>query len=464
MLFGKKTGLLVYLGLLSSLALLAGYVMARGQIFPFPSPGIHVPGLTISEYDAQGLILVALVLAIGGGFLLIPRMARGLDSKFVLKLLLVALGAHMLGALVRFWTGLTLFGFKDVSRYDRAAEVIGPLLRHLEFSAAAANLAVGTKFTEFYTGVVYAIIGPSIYGGFLVFGFFSFLGSYFFYQAFRVAFPDSQHRFYGILVFLYPSVVYWSNGIGKDALMALFIGLAAYGSALLIKRVQFNGLVFLILGLTGTATVRPHVTAMLVLALMVAFLLRKGSTGGKSLIIQGSILVVGMVLVWSFTQYILNFVGLENLSLEAASEYYDYRQGTTGDLDEGGSGFKAPSFTSPFFVPMSFVTVLFRPFPWEAHNLGALIQAMDGMLLMALMFWRAPILGKAILHSRSNPYVIFIMVFVTMMVIGLITIANFGTLVRERPMFLPLLMMLLASAPYAKAKNASSASLARVTD
>ena len=264
-------------------------------------------------------------------------------------------------------------------------------------------------------------------------------------------------------MFLYPSVVYWSNGIGKDALMALFIGLAAYGSALLIKRVQFNGLVFLILGLAGTATVRPHVTAMLVLALMVAFLLRKGGTGGKSLIIQGSILVVGMVLVWSFTQYILNFVGLENLSLAAASEYYDYRQGTTGDLDEGESAFKAPSFTSPFFVPMSFVTVLFRPFPWEAHNLGALIQAMDGMLLMALMFWRAPILGKAILHSRSNPYVIFIMVFVTMMVIGLITIANFGTLVRERPMFLPLLMMLLASAPYAKAKKASSSSLARVT-
>ena len=101
-------------------------------------------------------------LAIGGVFLLIPRMARGLDSKFVLKLLLVALGAHMLGALVRFWTGLTLFGFKDVSRYDRAAEVIGSHLRHLEFSAVAPRLVVGTEFTEFYTGVVYAIIGPCI--------------------------------------------------------------------------------------------------------------------------------------------------------------------------------------------------------------------------------------------------------------------------------------------------------------
>ena len=160
--------------------------------------------------------------------------------------------------------------------------------------------------------------------------------------------------------------------------------------------------------------------------------------------------------MWFFAPILQAYVGLQDLSLETISDYYDSRQGTTGDLEEGAGAFKAPSFSDPLFVPKSFLTVLFRPFLWEAHNFQALIQALDGVLLLGLMSWRAPSLGKAILRFRSEPYVIFIIAYVSMLVFALMTIANFGTLARERVMLLPLLLMLPAYQPRSKSEKASN--------
>ena len=391
-----------YIGTLGGLSLLAGFVIARGQILFFPAPGTRVTGLTISEYDAQGSLLVALGLAIVVGAFLIPRLVRGLHSSFLVKLLAVAFAAKMVGAMIRAWTGAYIYGYNDVGRYNRIGEPIAKFIHHMDFDAIAPFLQIGTQFTMFYTGVVYALIGPTLYGGFLVFGFLSFLGSVFFYRAFLIAFPDSQHRFYGLLVFLYPSVLFWSNGIGKDALMALFIGLAALGSAILLRRGQFYGLIPLIIGLAGTATIRPHITGMLVLGMLAAFVLGKATAGYKPLMVKMLILILGIGLVGIFTPKIMAYVGIDDLSVASTVEYYNYRQGTTGELQEGGSAFQAPSISDPFFVPKAFVTVLFRPFPWEANNLGALIQALDGALLVGLMVWRAPSLVKAILSGTYD--------------------------------------------------------------
>ncbi len=430
--------------------------MARGQLFPFPAPGTYVPGLIVSEYQAQGFILVAIALTAVSVWL-VPRMARGLDDGFLPKLLVAALAAKMLGTMTRLWTGFDLFGFVDVKRYHEAGEVIGNKIRHLDMSAVFSHLqdggaGFGTTFTELYTGVVYTIIGPSLFGGFLVFGFLSFLGSYFFYRAFRVAFPDSQHQLYGLLVFFYPSLIYWANGIGKDTLMILFTGVAAYGTAILLVRRQWSGFVPLVLGLAGTMTVRPHITAMLVLSLVAAMVLGKQVSGTNSLVIKGLISIVGIGLILLSTQGIMEYVGIQDLSVKGAVEYHERRLVETYD---GGSAFNPPTLTDPLFIPKSFALVLFRPYPWEAHRLVAVLQGLDGILLIALIIWRAPSLGKAILRFRSDPYVIYIVVYVLMLVFALTTIANFGTLVRERAMILPLLLMLVAFTPFSSNKDHS---------
>lgn len=234
--------------------------------------------------------------------------------------------------------------------------------------------------------------------------------------------------------------------------MILFTGVAAYGTAILLVRRQWSGFVPLVLGLAGTMTVRPHITAMLVLSLVAAMVLGKQVSGTNSLVIKGLISIVGIGLILLSTQGIMDYVGIQDLSVKGAVEYHERRLVVT---NFGGSAFNPPSLTDPLFIPKSLALVLFRPYPWEAHRLVAVLQGLDGILLIALIIWRAPSLGKAILRFRSDPYVIYIVVYVLMLVFALTTIANFGTLVRERAMILPLLLMLVAFAPFSSNKDHS---------
>ena len=443
-----------YIVFLAGLGLALSFVMARGQLFPFPLPGTRVTGLLVSAYDVQGFLLVVLALAIAG-VLLIPRLARGLDGSFLLKLLIAAYIARMLGAAVRLWTGMDIFGFSDEARYNRLGQAISNQIWHLEFGAVVSPLQLGTKFANFYMGVVYSIIGPSMFGAYFVFGLFSFLGSYFFYRAFRVAFPESPYKLYGLLVFFYPALVYWPNGIGKDALMILFLGLAAYGSAIVLVRGRWHGLLPLTIGLVSSATVRPDVTLALVAGLVAAFLLRKLGPHKSSLMIRGLMLVAAIGLMSIIIPSIVRYVGLEDLSVDAVTKYYEYQQANTSDAGKGDAAFEPTPIRDPLFVPMAFVTVFFRPFPWEAHRLAAVIQAFDGILLMGLMIWRAPNLGQAILGMRSSPYVIFIIVFVVLLVFALANFANFGPFSRYRTMLFPLFFMLFAFAPLPDHRDSS---------
>ena len=397
------------------------------------------------DYNFQGGLLVTLVI-IPVGFLLARAMARAEGARWFLWLLLVALVLKLGASLSRMFLNILLYGgLYDAGRYHRVGVEIAERFWKLDFGAALDYLYWGTRFTELYSGLVHTVIGPTVSGAYLVFGLLAFVGSFCFYRAFCAAFPQGNRKFYALLAFFFPSVLYWPNGLGKDALMSLFIGVTAYGGALLMSRMQLKGFILLLAGVLGTATIRPHVMVMLVLALVAAFVLRRpGSGGAKIILLQGIVLVAGLVAAWVMIPRVMAYVGLQSLSLETAADYFTTRQTSTGG---GGSAFEAPSFTSPFFVPQAVITILFRPYLWEAHNVQALIQAADGALLLGLVVWRAPVLARAVRQARSNPYVIFILIYTVILAISLMTIANFGTLARERAMLLPLFMMLLAFGP-----------------
>ena len=98
---------------------------------------------------------------------------------------------------------------------------------------------------------------------------------------------------------------------------------------------------------------------------------------------------------------------------------------------------------------MAFATVLFRPFPWEAHNLPALIQSLDGLFMGALLVWGSRRLWRAVRQLGKEPYLGFVVVFIVMLVLALSTLGNFGLLARQRSTLLPFVLMLVAFAPSA---------------
>ena len=72
-----------------------------------------------------------------------------------------------------------------------------------------------------FAGVVMAIVGVNQLATFLVFSWFSLLGSILFYRAFTITFPGDVpgHRRYAYLVFFLPSTIFWTADVSKEAIM-----------------------------------------------------------------------------------------------------------------------------------------------------------------------------------------------------------------------------------------------------
>jgi hypothetical protein len=397
------------------------------------------------NYDWQGLVLVTAIVGIVA-FFLIPRLARQEnDGRFLLKILIAGLLLKLGFGLLRYWLSFVIYGgLADVGGYHYYGIVIAQYIRILDFGEVVSFLQWGTKFIDLFTGVVYSIVGPSIYGGYLVYAFIGFLGSYFFYRAFRVAFPEGNKWLYTILIFLSPSILYWPNGIGKDALIFFCIGIFSYGSAQFIRHLR-QGILPLALGLIGVLWIRPHIAAILLLAFGLAFFL---PVAGKQPVRAATFIVVILVVVgfaWLILPRVASYIGVQELSPQGLLDQFQIQQGRTF---QGGSAFEAIDINNPLTYPMAIITLLFRPFPWETHNLQAFVQSLEGLLVLGLFLWRIKSLGKAIAASITNSYMRYILIYSIGFIIAFSIVANFGLIARERTMFLPFFYMLIAFTPF----------------
>ena len=68
-------------------------------------------------------------------------------------------------------------------------------------------------------------------------------------------------------------------------------------------------------------------------------------------------------------------------------------------------------------------------------------------MILGLILWKIKRIWQAIRAVASNPYVPFILAYTALFVVAFTTVANFGTLARERAMLLPLFFMLVAFLP-----------------
>jgi hypothetical protein len=89
-------------------------------------------------------------------------------------------------------------------------------------------------------------------------------------------------------------------------------------------------------------------------------------------------------------------------------------------------------------------TILFRPFPWEAHTGFALVATVEGMLLLALVLYRWRRLVRGLATSTRNSYLTLIITYMFLFIVIFSGISNFGILVRQRVQLLPFLFMLIA--------------------
>jgi hypothetical protein len=401
---------------------------------------VGILGRTSNE--GEMFLLLAAVVAVLAA-LWIPR-AAARDGEIGPWFLAAALAAHILGALLRYMIIQTVYhGVGDANGYFGAGSALVPEFRALEFPGPHAPY-VGTEFVNWVTGILFAITGPTMMGGFLVFSVFSFFGSWFLYKAFRVSFPDGNHRLFAVLIFLLPSMWYWPSSLGKDALVVFFLGVATYGFALLLRSLFARGLFVATLGLAGMVMVRAPTAAALAVAGAGAFLIRPARERSPQL--QAIVWLV-MVPLLAVMAYLAVGYSQQYLKDESPIEAFEAQQAKEFTPSGVGSNFEGVNPFTPAGLPVALVTVNFRPFPWEAGSLPPALAAVEGLFLLGLVVVRVRAIGRGLAQWRSNGMIIVVVGAWLALSIVLSALTNFGLLARQRTQALPYLLMMISVAP-----------------
>lgn len=406
-------------------------------------------------YVAYGVVFIA---AFGSGrynliepVLLVPvlayiafrigrRIADAAQNPWLLRFVMAAFWAKMLGTLVRAIVVATLYDNRsDALDYHQWGQYFAPLFRGFDFSEIRGWS--GTEFMRTSTGIVYSITGASEHSGALVFSFLSFLGLLLLWRAFSRAVPNGLHHRYAILVLFLPSFLYWPSALGKEGWAIFCLGLASYGVALVMTRQIPLGVAMVGAGLFGVTLLRPHVALTIFSGIFLAAAVGKSTRPGSTssimrMILFGMLVVVGTVLSASTAE----FFGVPRLDQETINQTLSDAEGRTS---EAGSTFSPVRMSNPLNTPLAVVTVLFRPSPIEASSPVAFGSSLEGVFLIVLAVKSRKRLRSIPRAMRRTPYVAYSVGIMLTFIYAFSSFSNFGILARQRCQVLPFFLVLL---------------------
>ncbi len=306
-------------------------------------------------------------------------------------------------------------------------------------------------------------VGPNIVAIFVVCGALSVVAAYWYYRAFESVAPDAaSRRRYVWLIFVFPSFAFWSVLLGKDVWIIFFMAFATLCFSRAIEHVRALPVLGFCFALVMITLLRAHISAVLALAAVCAIVVRPLPVSGPTLfllpLMRVGIIAAAAGLFAQVGRLMLSSVGVAALTLEALGERAHMAH--QGFVTEGGGAALPVALASGSptdllkFLPIGIGTLLFRPFPWEAHNAMALATSVENVAFIALVVWRIRSLWYAVRAARTQPLFVFAFVSALAGAAVLCVEWNLGAMVRHRAMILPFLFMLL-SLPRTKGKPAT---------
>lgn len=384
----------------------------------------------------MGVILVLAFVLLAGALVSASRLPTTIKV-----LVWLGLGFRVGGALVRFLVLQNYYGAGDATGYFGRGWRFATAFREFDFTPVTEmGQLQGTGFIHTVSGAVLTIIGPSMFGEFVVFSLFSFVGLVGFAVAFHRAYPTAALGPYLAWIWLFPSLWFWPSSIGKEALILMGLGIAVMGFIGKGKKIAW--LPFLIGGAV-MFLVRPEIVPIFLVSVVIAQWLSFRGGWTPQRLLQGILLlVIGLVGI----SYTSRSIGLEQLDLEGLQEF------VTTDKSRKTEGSTSVELVDPSLtgVPMAVINVLFRPVPWEATNPMVLISSMEVMFLWALVLARRKSLSRSLPHWRSDRFLRLALCFLAIYSVALgMMVINLGILARQRIFLYPFLFLLIEARPVA---------------
>lgn len=362
------------------------------------------------------------------------------------KLLLAGVALRIFGSLTRYEVLFRYYdGVGDAVRYYHDGLELARLVWELEISLFSPDFWIatsqwwGTLFLVRISGAVLTLIGASLRAEFLVFALISFAGLYYIAKALARSQPDpaSHHRFAAWLWF-WPSLWFWPASVGKEAILTLAVGLTAYGY---VGRGKGVAWIPFVAGLGLAFCIRPHVAAVIAVAALISHWL-----GSWDRVTFRRLAEVVLVLVLAFVALagMREQFGLADADLEGVREFVEFRSEQTFS---GGSQIGTVPL-GPHGIPIAFVNVWMRPFPWDVHNATAAAAALEVLVFWGLVVYRRRAVWLALKSWRRHRLLLFALPLLAAytLMIGL-AFGNLGIIARQRVLVFPFMIAFLAAAP-----------------
>ena len=427
--------------------------------------------LVLASQDIFTGIIVAIIL--GLSFLLVGKIkysgriyryfAIAVFLRIIFSFLFVILTANFIGGdSMMYYTGarqiahadwstffnfLSSFNAKDWTEFnwqqlDNVTRPYLPRASNLIVSKIAALFVL--LFKDSFTAIT------------ITFGLLGFIGFWKIYILALKFFPYCpKYLAYGILFF--PSSIYWTSGIGKDALAIFGLGLflSSFYTLFFKKKLKLFSLISLIIGAYLVFLVKSYILIFFILSLFFyMFIVWVRSIKNRFLktALFPFILFVALIAGYSFIDSITgtalgNKFNPENLLEEIATH-----QSAFDDINNSGSNFSIGDFDPSLLglitiFPKAVIAALYRPYIWEASSPIMLFIGIENLLITFISLFLFLKLGffKIFRIIFANNYLFFCL-FIAIIFGGLIGIstANFGSLSRYRLPCIPFFFTILA--------------------
>lgn len=293
------------------------------------------------------------------------------------------------------------------------------------------------------SAAVFRVFGDSWLGVYVAGSFLGLVAMWLFWSA-LLRLQDTVPMFFGYVLCLFPSSLYWASSFGKESFTLFGVALGVYGATSLWGAGRgaggISGVLLIIVGVGVLAAVRVELAVLLVIALVSAMIAvqpasvdrRIGALSCSRLVVVLAvfplvILVGPQLLGWGGAGLAENLFGrYENTSIGSSQLGEDRPGGITG-LIVG--------------IPVA----IFRPLPWEG-GVTSLASSLDTVLIMiavvsAVKVFRMLMSGRLpLVHGR-------VLLTSSVLVLGLFAAlagyGNLGLLVRMRSMAIPLLLIVV---------------------
>tara|TARA_B100000315_G_scaffold52423_1_gene46803 strand:- start:637 stop:1566 length:930 start_codon:yes stop_codon:yes gene_type:complete len=228
---------------------------------------------------------------------------------------------------------------------------------------------------------------------------------------------------------LYPSLLLYSSVALREVLILLFVFMSFY--TLIIREKTFQGL---IIGLPLVVLKLQNYLIILLATVVYKFFSKTRLDRKISvLVVSGLIFLVFkdlQIARFTFGEY-FTLEKLEFYRYSLFAEEYGYDWGYVATLDYQPI---KDWFSLLLLSVKSFVYMLFKPFPWESHNILQLVQSIENLIIFGLIVF---LNSKKLYGQPVREKVFFLNIFlvISMTIYGLV-VFNVGSAARYRFSFL----------------------------